>query len=117
MPNQARPWPIVTWSLVACFLIGLAYLPQLTQFSSAPLILTGKHQHLQKDQEIATRPRIELHPEDHVYRAPVTQYLDWHITVDHRRPDGVLKRVYLINGECAGGVKLCFFLADRRILN
>ncbi|KAJ6043317.1 uncharacterized protein N7446_001512 [Penicillium canescens] len=97
MPNQARPWPIVTWSLVACFLIGLAYLLQSTQFSSMPLILIGKHQHLQKDQEIATRPRIELHPEDHVYRAPVTQYLDWHITVDHRRPDGVLKRVYLIN--------------------
>lgn len=45
-----------------------------------------------------------------MYREPVTQYLDWHITVDHRRPDGVLKRVYLINGECAGGMKLCFGL-------
>jgi hypothetical protein len=64
----------------------------------------------------ATRPRIELHPEKHVYRAPVTQHLDWQITADHRRPDGVLKRVYLINGKCVGGGEVVFGV-DRRILN
>ncbi|KAJ5883361.1 multicopper oxidase-domain-containing protein [Penicillium subrubescens] len=42
-------------------------------------------------------PRIELRPEDHVYRPPVTQHLDWRITSGQRRPDGVLKEIYLIN--------------------
>lgn len=43
------------------------------------------------------RPRFELRPEDHVYRLPVIQHLDWRVTADYRRPDGVLKQVYLIN--------------------
>ncbi|KAJ5312137.1 hypothetical protein N7508_002967 [Penicillium antarcticum] len=98
MPKQTRPWPIVTWSLVACFLIGLAYLLQSTELSSAPLILPGKHhQHPQINGGTPANPNIELHPQDHVHREPVTLYLDWHITADHRRPDGVLKRVYAIN--------------------
>lgn len=39
-----------------------------------------------------------LHPEQHVFRAPQTIRLDWNITREARRPDGVLKDVYLING-------------------
>lgn len=46
----------------------------------------------------ALRPSIQLHPEDHIHRAPTTQHLDWTVTADDIRPDGVLKRVYLING-------------------
>ncbi|OJJ45719.1 hypothetical protein ASPZODRAFT_68692 [Penicilliopsis zonata CBS 506.65] len=44
-----------------------------------------------------SRPRIELHPEDHIYREPITQYLNWNISSSFRRPDGVLKRVFTIN--------------------
>lgn len=43
--------------------------------------------------------RFALHPEDHVLRQPSTRYLDWYITSGFRRPDGVLKEVYLINGK------------------
>ncbi|KAI5298187.1 hypothetical protein KEM55_003701, partial [Ascosphaera atra] len=39
----------------------------------------------------------DIHPEDHVYRPAKTIRLDWNITSGMRRPDGVLKRVYLIN--------------------
>ncbi|PKY09188.1 hypothetical protein P168DRAFT_301744 [Aspergillus campestris IBT 28561] len=46
----------------------------------------------------ALRPSIQLHPEDHIHRAPTTQHLDWTVTAEGIRPDGVLKRVYLING-------------------
>ncbi|KAJ5774945.1 hypothetical protein N7457_009841 [Penicillium paradoxum] len=93
-----RPWPILSCVLVASFLIGLSYLLQSTLISLVPLILPGRHhQHPQPDDPTAIRPRIELHPEDHIYRAPATQYLDWSVTSSHRRPDGVLKRVYLIN--------------------
>jgi hypothetical protein len=39
--------------------------------SSEILILPGRHhQNIQEDEAIIARPRIELHPEDHVYRAP-----------------------------------------------
>lgn len=41
---------------------------------------------------------IELHAEDHAYRDPETQYLDWTLSSENIRPDGVLKRVHLING-------------------
>jgi hypothetical protein len=54
--------------------------------------------HSSQDLSAANRPRIELRPEDHVYRPPVTQHLDWRITSGQRRPDGVLKEIYLING-------------------
>lgn len=40
----------------------------------------------------------QLRPEDHIYREAVTQILNWSITAGHRRPDGVDKRVYLVNG-------------------
>ncbi|KAJ5596865.1 multicopper oxidase-domain-containing protein [Penicillium hetheringtonii] len=50
-------------------------------------------------EERLIRPRIELHPEDHVYRPPVTHHLDWRVTTGNRNPDGVLKQVFLINGE------------------
>lgn len=94
-----RPWPIVSCSLFVCILIGLAYLFQSTDISLVPVILPGRHhQNPQTDETITARPRMELHPEDHMYRTPTTQYLDWRVTSDYRRPDGVLKQVYLING-------------------
>jgi hypothetical protein len=42
---------------------------------------------------------IELHPEDHIYREATTRHLEWVVTSMYLRPDGVLKRVYCINGE------------------
>ncbi|PYI07096.1 hypothetical protein BO78DRAFT_444304 [Aspergillus sclerotiicarbonarius CBS 121057] len=49
-----------------------------------------------------SRPVIELHPESHVYRDSVAQHHDWEVTADYIRPDGVLKRVYLVNGLFPG---------------
>lgn len=98
MPGLSqRPWPIVGCSLATCLLIGLVYLLQSSTFF-VPLILPGRHQQNIQDEAISERPRIELHPQDHVYREPATQYLDWRVTSEFRRPDGVSKRVYLING-------------------
>lgn len=88
------PRPNVTWALVACLLLALAYLsrPDIFFQSWIAPVQTPRHH-----SESTIRPRIELHPEDHVYRLPVTQYLDWRVTSEHRRPDGVLKEIYLIN--------------------
>lgn len=43
-----------------------------------------------------------LRPEDHIYREAVTQTLKWSITSGQRRPDGVDKTVYLVNGMSQG---------------
>ena len=43
-----------------------------------------------------------LHPEDHVYRKSKTHHYNWTITSEVRRPDGVAKPVYLINGQFPG---------------
>ncbi|KAF5637889.1 L-ascorbate oxidase [Fusarium sp. NRRL 52700] len=43
-----------------------------------------------------------LHPEDHASRPPTTQSFDWTIAAGTRSPDGVEKRVYLVNNEFPG---------------
>ncbi|KAI9717575.1 MAG: hypothetical protein M1828_007136 [Chrysothrix sp. TS-e1954] len=43
-----------------------------------------------------------LHPEDHIYRKPTTQQYTWHISSSFRAPDGVRKKVYLVNGVFLG---------------
>lgn len=40
-----------------------------------------------------------LHPEDHATRPPTTQYFNWTIAAGTRSPDGVEKRVYLVNSK------------------
>ncbi|KAF9770267.1 hypothetical protein IL306_012217 [Fusarium sp. DS 682] len=43
-----------------------------------------------------------LHPEDHRSRSPTTLSFNWTITDGIRSPDGVEKRVYLVNDEFPG---------------
>lgn len=52
----------------------------------------------------------QLRPEDHIYRGAVTQTLNWSITAGQRRPDGVNKRVYLVNGMFFGASKMASIL-------
>lgn len=52
----------------------------------------------------------QLRPENHIYREPVTQTLNWNITAGQRRPDGVDKRVYLVNGMSPGATKSVLIL-------
>ncbi|EGX88278.1 ferro-O2-oxidoreductase [Cordyceps militaris CM01] len=51
---------------------------------------------------VADHDRFTLHPELHVARPRRTLVLDWTITREKRRPDGVLRDVYLINGQFPG---------------
>lgn len=43
--------------------------------------------------------REELSPEEHIFRRPTTISSTWVISSGLRAPDGVSKRVYLINGR------------------
>jgi hypothetical protein len=42
--------------------------------------------------------RFMLHPENHIHRQPKTISLQWNVTKEAHRPDGVLRDIYLING-------------------
>lgn len=50
---------------------------------------------------------ILLHPQDHAYRRPKQLIQYWNITSEYRTPDGVLKKVYLINGQFPGPLIEC----------
>ena len=50
---------------------------------------------------------IVLHPEDHAYRRPKRLTYYWNITSEYRAPDGVRKKVYLINGQFPGPLIEC----------
>ncbi|OGM46751.1 laccase [Aspergillus bombycis] len=108
--RTTRYWPcsIVICPLILCILTALLFLQQFTTLDplrfvlSSPKIHHGETVHSQVHNPDLARPSIELHPEDHVYREPVTQHLDWVVTADYLRPDGVLKQVYLVNGIFPG---------------
>ncbi|CAI7677495.1 unnamed protein product [Penicillium pancosmium] len=91
--------PLLSWVLIALLVFILAYSlrPDIYLQSWIGPLLGHGHGH-GHDEEASIRPYIELHPENHVFRAPVTHHLDWRVTTDERRPDGVLKKVFLING-------------------
>ncbi len=46
-----------------------------------------------------------LHPEEHIHRQPHTIRLNWNVTKETRRPDGVLRDIYLINGRPSNDAK------------
>ncbi|CAG8959839.1 hypothetical protein HYFRA_00001748 [Hymenoscyphus fraxineus] len=50
---------------------------------------------------------IKLHPEDHENRPARTITYRWTISSDHRSPDGVKKKVYLVNGQFPGPTIEC----------
>jgi len=60
--------------------------------------------------------RFTLHPEDHIFRPATTIKQTWRITSGTRRPDGVLKRVYLIN-DAFPGPTLEVRSGDRLVIN
>lgn len=66
------------------------------------------HQQHPTAQEVKTPASHELdyilHPEAHIHRPPATFHHEWVITESPRRPDGVLKPVYTINGQFPGPV-------------
>lgn len=97
------PWGIVLYPATICGLILLLFVAQISQPSPLQRLIPSRVStsqiHPTVHEPDVSRPLIELHPEDHIYRNPSTQHHDWVVTADHRRPDGVLKRVYLINGN------------------
>ncbi|KAJ5991936.1 multicopper oxidase-domain-containing protein [Penicillium sp. IBT 35674x] len=92
--SQPRLWIIWLFLGASFIILTASSRPDMYMWGSWVGPLPAHHSSLS---EAAIRPMITLHPKDHVYRQSTTQDLDWHVTTGMRRPDGVLKRIYLIN--------------------
>lgn len=97
---QNRPLAILVSSLIVCLLIAFVGIGRKDGRSLA-LLSPGRHGsgHSKSHGFTLSPSTLQLHPEDHIFRESIIQHLNWRITSGDRRPDGVRKRVYLINGE------------------
>lgn len=88
------------FALLSTLLLA-AFLILQIQRGSSPNPLSAWSQPDIVESDISS-PDFQLHPEDHVFRNPTTHIFHWRVTAGQRRPDGVLKRVYLINDAFPG---------------
>ena len=102
-----RPLSLIFAILLLVTIVVTSYL-KLCQQSSSTSKLPGNFNDIEdgtstSDQKLG----LVLHPEDHVFRQPVTITHNWTVTSDFRSPDGVKKRVYLVNGRFPGPTIEC----------
>lgn len=82
-------------------LVAIGFSSLTTLFLASPF--NGAAHESRRDQMLG----IELHPDNHVFRAPKTITHHWAITSGFRFPDGVKKEVYLVNDEFPGPTIEC----------
>lgn len=95
---------VVRCAALACLFLGIGYV--ITLSSPTAWALWEVHQqHSIATESTASPPPplgIRLYPQDHATRPARTIVLDWNITQGMQAPDGVQKRVYLVNGVFPG---------------
>lgn len=85
-------------ALASALLLVFYLTIQISHLHLSPLSASTRG--LQHDTPNSDRSR--LHPADHIFRNTTKISQTWRITTGLRRPDGVLKQVYLINGDFPG---------------
>ncbi|KAM3430332.1 hypothetical protein MY4824_007744 [Beauveria thailandica] len=95
--SAKRSWKIRVpfWLISIVFLVVAALLV-------GPYIGLHRQRLVYKQPPTREQVAIPLHPQLHMNRDVETLHLDWVITTGIRSPDGVQKRVYLVNGEFPG---------------
>lgn len=100
--NSVRLRALMVGLLLVLVVVGSAgylYLP----FTSTFWAQTSRGKESEPDNQLEQ----VLHPEEHISRPPTTITHHWKITSGLRRPDGVLKRAYLINEAFLGPIIEC----------
>lgn len=110
-PRGTQPRPprkaLLATALLATLLLAfllISHTPSLSLWRHLPNITSlGSNRGPSKQETYGHSPNtFTLRPEDHVFRNATTVTHHWRITAGDRRPDGVLKRVYLVNGAFPG---------------
>ena len=111
MAREVRRWRAVTWAAAAALAIAITLLLsarlhlrsyQPNVFIPASLEEFDATSRLTEAIEQPSRDVSTLHPQDHSFRDARTWTYQWRVTTANRRPDGALKKVYLINGAFPG---------------
>ncbi|KAK2601768.1 hypothetical protein QQS21_004652 [Conoideocrella luteorostrata] len=103
-PNQVLRCGVLLAITVICFALYFVVVVRYFSLRSSqnglpPAALTAYGNNNQFHNSLnSINDAFVLHPEQHIFRATKTIRLYWNITREARRPDGVLKEVYLING-------------------
>ncbi|KAJ5933636.1 hypothetical protein N7454_005965 [Penicillium verhagenii] len=87
--KMSKSHGIVLGPLVTCLFILLAFWRQYNVTDPLRSKNPGK---LSNSHEATSFPGVQLHPEDHASRDPEIQHLNWVLSTENLRPDGVLKR-------------------------
>lgn len=98
--SQEKPWKSarLAFALLAFVVSAAVLFRALGVEIVSPAAISGAIPHL----ESARRLGISLHPEYHATRPPKNVTLDWRVSAAMRSPDGVRKRVYLVNDVFPG---------------
>ena len=114
MSSRRRSWPcflplaVVLTSVLLFYLVAPnLYTPTRWKIDEA----SSEHSSSVTQQTTSTVTSddltIQLHPQDHESRPATTIRFEWNITKGERRPDGVAKDVFLINGQHPGQLIEC----------
>ncbi|KAK2753874.1 hypothetical protein FQN55_000238 [Onygenales sp. PD_40] len=106
-PSSAKPWHRARSQLLAILavlvlLTIVLWILRQPDIPNSPSKFTDIAESHRPDSSSPWPGILELHPEAHVFRAQTTIKLNWTVTAEYRRPDGVRKRIYLINGLFPG---------------
>ncbi|QSS59068.1 hypothetical protein I7I51_08500 [Histoplasma capsulatum] len=85
----------------SCLASVIIFLILLVSFLGVPKSPNIAHENQAVEQSLHSDIGQKLHPETHIYRPVTTIRLNWTVTAAYLRPDGVLKRIYVINGVSA----------------
>ncbi|POR31109.1 L-ascorbate oxidase [Tolypocladium paradoxum] len=93
-------------SAVALYLLYALSLHPLGKDSGAGAVVHEGDSQEQQPSNAGTdgQDTFTLHPQEHIFREPHAIHLTWNVTKAERAPDGVVKAVYLINGQFPGPV-------------
>ncbi|PNY26831.1 L-ascorbate oxidase [Tolypocladium capitatum] len=96
---------LLTISIVLFGLYLFSISPPVTDSGAGAVVHEGGSQQ-QRPSNPGTdgQGTFTLHPEEHIFREARTIHLTWNVTKAERAPDGVVKAVYLIDGQFPGPV-------------
>ncbi|KAL2391109.1 ferro-O2-oxidoreductase [Blastomyces gilchristii SLH14081] len=102
--SQAAGWSRSYLASVVIFLVLVVSFLGALRIPRSPPYYSSQNRVLGPTQQQQHPGAQRLHPEAHIYRTVRTIRLNWTVTAGYRRPDGVLKRIYLVNGQFPGPV-------------
>ncbi|KEF56330.1 uncharacterized protein A1O9_07911 [Exophiala aquamarina CBS 119918] len=94
------------WSTILLTLLILGLILFFQAFSYYANLLLRSHEHTTHDQAVGMLG-IPCHPGEHIHRKATTLNYNFTVSAAFERPDGVKKRVYLVNGAFPGPTIEC----------